>query len=347
MITKLPDGRWRCRTDAGYDHNGKRMQKQRIFRTKAEAEKWERNLKMHQGEVSSYRLADFFDDVYYPYVSEHTRPNTHQRYRYDFDRLIRKPLVGCRMEKVTPYMVQSLIDGLETFGAKRNAYVLLRQMFRKAVSWRIASSVPTDGCELPKHRRKPIEVIPAERMGEYLQAVEEYAPDILAGVCVSMMGARRSEVCALEWSDVALDEPVTVHIHRSLVAFRGETVVSDTKTEHSERTIVMPPVLGEILRERAGEGRVVGVCPDEYSKRWKKALEKAGLPYVALKNVRHSVGTALVESGAPLQAVQDLLGHDLVTTTSKFYLQKTATSFTVSAEVMTALLVHRNSQDSQ
>ena len=345
MITKLEDGRWRCRTDAGYDHNGRRIQKQRTFRTKAEAEKWERNLKMHQGEASSYRVADYFDDVYYPYVSEHTRPNTHKRYRCDFDRLIRKPLGGCRLEKVTPYMVQSLIDGLETYGAKRNAYVLLRQMYRKAVAWRMVSSVPTDGCELPKHRRKPIEVIPAGKMGDYLEAVRQYAPDILAGVCVSMMGARRSEVCALEWSDVSLGDPVTVHIHGSLVAFAGETVVSDTKTEHSERTIVMPQVLGEILRECAGEGRVVEVCPDQFSKRWRRAIEQAGLPYVALKNVRHSVGTALVESGTPIQAVQDLLGHDLVTTTSRFYLQKTESSFTVSAEVMTSLLVHKNSHD--
>ena len=338
MIVKLDDGRWRCRTDAGYDHNGRRIQKQKTFRTKAEAEKWERNLKMHQGEASSYRVADYFDDVYYPYISEHTRPNTHKRYRCDFDRLIRKPLGGCRLEKVTPYMVQSLIDGLETFGAKRNAYVLLRQMFRKAVAWRMVSSVPTDGCELPKHRRKPIEVIPAGRMGDYLEAVREFAPDILAGVCVSMMGARRSEVCALEWSDVSLGEPVTVHIHGSLVAFAGETVVSDTKTEHSERTLVMPEVLARILRDTAGEGPLIDMHPDTYSKRWLKVIAAAGLPRVTLKNVRHSVGTALVESGMSLHVVQDLLGHDLETTTSRYYVQQTEGSFVASAQAMDGLL---------
>ena len=338
MLSKLKDGRWRVRIDAGHDLDGRRIQKQKTFKTKAEAVKWERSMELRKGLVSSYRLSEFFDEVYFPYVTERTRPNTHLRYKADFDRLIRPTIGDNYLDNISPYMVQSLIDRQETFGAKRNIYTLLRQMFRRALAWRMVSSVPTDGVELPKHRRKPIEVIPTDRMGDYLQAVRRYAPEILPGVCVSMMGARRSEVCALEWSDVSLGDVVTVHIHRSLVAFDGESVVSDTKTEHSERTLVMPESLAGILRENAGEGRLGGLHPDTFSKTWKRALKEAGLPYVALKNVRHSVGTALVDSGTPLHVVQDLLGHDLETTTSRFYVQKTEGSFVTSAQVMEGLL---------
>ena len=344
MIYKLKDGRWRSRTEAGYDRDGKRIQKQRTFKTKAEAVRWERQMEAKRGAVCAYRLNEFFDDAYYPYAQERTRSITQLRYKADYDRLIRDTIGDNYLDNITPYMVQGLIDGLETYGAKRNAYTLLRQIFRRALAWRMVSSVPTDGVELPKHKRKPIEVIPADMMGDYLEAVREYAPEILPAICVSMMGARRSEVCALEWSDVSLGEPVTVHIHGSLTAYKGETALNDTKTEHSERTLVMPPVLGAILRDCAGEGRLVDMHPDNFSKTWEQAIKSAGLPRVTLKNVRHSVGTALVDSGAPINTVQDLLGHDLVTTTSRFYVQKTEGSFITAAKAMDGLFsVHENS----
>lgn len=338
MIQHLKNGRWRVRIEAGRDIDGRRIQKQRTFKTKAEAVRWERQMQLRSGVVSSYRLDEFFDELYFPFIKERTRPATHLRYKADYDRLIRPTIGRNYLENVTPYMVQGLIDKQASFGAKRNAYVLLRQMFRKALAWRMVSSVPTDGCELPKHRRKPIEVIPAGMMGEYLEAVEKYDPELLPAVCVSMMGARRSEVCALDWSDVSLSDPVTVHIHRSLVAFAGESVVSDTKTEHSARTLVMPEVLARILRDTAGEGPLIDLHPDTYSKRWLKAIAAARLPRVTLKNVRHSVGTALVESGMPLHVVQDLLGHDLETTTSRYYVQQTEGSFVASAQAMDGLL---------
>lgn len=197
-----------------------------------------------------------------------------------------------------------------------------------------------DKATMPVYRRKEIEVIQAADVPAYLDAVRTYEPHILAGVCVSLVGARRSEVCALDWEDVDLGEPVTVSIDKSLSVVNGEICVSGTKTARSRRVLVMPGYLGQILKERASTGPVVPVLPDAYSKAWRRAIRKAGLPDISLKNLRHSVGTMLVDSGLPITTVQDLLGHDLPTTTAKYYLQRTGVSFVQAAARLDDLISH-------
>ncbi len=52
---------------------------------------------------------------------------------------------------------------------------------------------------------------------------------------------------------------------------------------------------------------------------WRKALDRAGLPYVCPHTARHSVATNLVRSGIPIEQVSKMLGHASMVTTEKVY----------------------------
>lgn len=334
-MIKKKNGKWVSRIDLGYDQSGKRIQKQKTFPTKWQAEEWEEAMSAEKGEWYALTLSELWDGYYMPFASQRAREATTARYRDNFERLVRPNLGHRRVRDIGSLEIQHLIDSLETYGAKRNAYTTLRQCLRRARAWGVVDTVATDGVMLPEHRRKPIEVMEGERIAEYLEAVKEYAPEILAGICVSFLGARRSEVCALDWSDV---RDHRVHIHGSLVYVDGEAVESATKTEHSTRTLVVPETLWNIMEAKRETGKVVKVHPDNFSKMWLAAIEQAGLPRVTLKNLRHSVGTMLIDNGAALTDVQNLLGHDLPTTTAKFYLQRTEDSMVRAGEMLDSLL---------
>ena len=53
-------------------------------------------------------------------------------------------------------------------------------------------------------------------------------------------------------------------------------------------------------------------------RRWKRALEDAGLPYVTMRSARHFFSTHLAEAGAPEDARKAMMGHAKITTTAGY-----------------------------
>lgn len=341
MSVTKKDGKWVARTEVGSGQD--RIQKQKTFSTKREAEAWIREMQSKRDTFTKHTVATFWDNLYIPYIRDRVRPITFSRYAGEFDRLIRPVLGDYRLSELKAADIQRQLDRLESYGAKVNFFKDLRQMLRKARDWDMVQSVATDGCDLPDHRRKPIEIADPSMLPKYLEAVKRQNGDILAGVAVSMMGARRSEVCGVQWDDITFLEDGTaeVYIRRSVTMVDRERVVAPTKTQHSERVLIAPKWIADVLRhesmDRIDDTWIMPYTPDGYSKAWRKCVEASGLPWVSLKNLRHTVGTALVDSGCSLTDVQNWLGHDLPTTTAKFYLQRTQNSIRRASNILDGL----------
>ena len=60
--------------------------------------------------------------------------------------------------------------------------------------------------------------------------------------------------------------------------------------------------------------------PVRVNRAFKKALQKAALPEMQIKELRHSTGTILTALGIPASVIADILGHADTSTTTKYYI---------------------------
>ncbi len=54
---------------------------------------------------------------------------------------------------------------------------------------------------------------------------------------------------------------------------------------------------------------------------FQRARDRAGIPWIQLKDFRRELGIVIAESGQPLHVAQRQLGHSSIKTTEKFYAQ--------------------------
>lgn len=90
----------------------------------------------------------------------------------------------------------------------------------------------------------------------------------------------------------------------------GSIHLQDTKSG-KPRTVPLPPELNP-------KRFPFGMNYHSFEKHWRMARRLAGLPYIRFHDLRRSYGTWLLQGGADLAAVRDLLGHSSITMTSRY-----------------------------
>jgi integrase len=133
-------------------------------------------------------------------------------------------------------------------------------------------------------------------------------------------GLRQAELLALRRSDVDL---VAGHLVVRQSVTRG--IVTTPKNVKSRKIPVAPSVLTALKGHRHLRGKLVFCAGDgrmltkNESKRplW-RASRRAGLRQVGWQMLRHTVASYLVMRGAPLKAVQELLGHASMEMTMRY-----------------------------
>ena len=134
-------------------------------------------------------------------------------------------------------------------------------------------------------------------------------------------GARFGEAAAAQWTDLALDGDSPVfHIRRS-VSMR---VVGPTKTGKM-RDVPLTSELAAALKALPRDAPFVfslpgGTLPtpEATRNRLHRLCARAGIHAVGNHALRHTFATELTARGAPLRAVQDLLGHSTVQMTARY-----------------------------
>ncbi len=133
----------------------------------------------------------------------------------------------------------------------RGLHAVLRQCLEQAVTERLISYNPAANCKLPPKEKKEMQIIPPEKLGDYLRAAEEHG--VLPIFYLELTtGLRRGELLALLWTDLNIKEFSAGVIFRPSGSSRGSAFaqVPIAQAFHQSPRGDIPPLRQEIFRSQ-------------------------------------------------------------------------------------------------
>lgn len=229
-------------------------------------------------------------------------------------------------------------------------YRLLKQMLDKAVAWGYLNhnpckEIPKDEKPRPDYHHYPI--WQENELKKFLSIVEAL-PDKYHNVkyktmfyTAIMTGLRLGELTGLAWDSVDFTNHIITVVQSQKYLNAKINEISDPKTKSSVRKVYFDSYIEELLKlqKRYQEeylqstgyknpcgyvflsnhlryGKAVPVTPSSFRGWLKKLCKKHKLPTITVHSLRHMAATYALSHGAPITAVQSMLGHTNLQTTS-------------------------------
>jgi integrase/recombinase XerC len=222
-------------------------------------------------------------------------------------------------------VVRSWLAKRRTFGASRASLARHAAAARTFSAWaHRAGLLATDvaaGLATPKpHRRLP-DVLRPDQAGALVAAPgEEASPSLLRDRVVLELlyatGTRVGELCGLDLDDVDRDRRLVRVFGKGAkeraVPYGGPAAVALDDWLRLGRPALEGPHSGAALLLGLRGGRV---NPTVVRRLVTHHARMAGLPATSPHHLRHSAATHLLEGGADLRSVQELLGHSSLAST--------------------------------
>ncbi len=206
----------------------------------------------------------------------------------------------------------------------------LRSFHRFLVAEQIATEDPTAGISAPRTGRKLPSVLTLRQVERLLAAVTgERPPELRDRAILEVLygcGVRVSELCGLDSADLDF-RVATLRVHgkgskQRLIPIGAPALTAlDGYLERGRGELAGRRATAALFLNQRG-GRLSRVSVWSLLKRYSRA---AGLGVnVAPHTLRHSYATHLLEGGADLRVVQELLGHaDIATTEIYTHIDRT------------------------
>ena len=364
-IRKRKDGRWEGRYTAGVDpETGKPIAKSVLARTQRECkEKLQKAMeeleKIDITKRRDYTVGEWAQLWYENYTRPSVRASTAAYYKNYIDQHIVPRIGDIKLTALTTLQIQKFYNETKVHGRVqryekmddlslsnktiRGLHTMLRQCLEQAVTERLIPHNPANGCRLPKKEKKKMQIIPPEKIRDYLKAAEEWGVLPMFYLELST-GLRRGELVALLWSDLNL-QTKTLTVSKSVSRGKGELVVTEPKTENSVREIYLSDEAIRLLVEDRKNHPFSPYMfpspitremyhPDSIVNLHKIILKDAGLPHIRFHDLRHSCASLLLANGVPLKQIQDWLGHSDFSTTANIYAHLDYSSKLSSAQAM-------------
>ncbi|RKZ31777.1 site-specific tyrosine recombinase XerD [bacterium] len=239
----------------------------------------------------------------------------------------KKELTG--IEEVTPGIIAGYLRNLTDIGLSTRTVTRkmssIRGLFRYMLQEGILDSDPAEGLELPKLPQPLPDIISVEQVEAILNAVDLTHPRGLGirdrAIIETLYGtgARESELLRMETGDV-FDDIGFVRLFgkgkkERLVPINDSALHWIGRYRRDVRPGLMRDKRTPVLFLNARGGKLSRMGLYKIVNRW---CEAAGLSDVHPHTFRHAFATHLIEGGADLRAVQEMLGHADISTTQVY-----------------------------
>lgn len=217
--------------------------------------------------------------------------------------------------KIENYKARKLASGLSP-KTVNNHLTVLRRLLSLAVEWEQLDHLPP--FKWLKVPDPEFDFLDFEEAGRLVAAADEaWRPMILVGL---KAGLRLGELIALRWEDVDL---VAGRLMVRRAVARG--IIGTPKSGRSREI----PTSDELLRALKGHRHLRGelvfcdadgrlLTKEECKHPLWRACKRAGLRLLGWHALRHTFASHLVMRGAPIKAVQEMLGHATIEMTMRY-----------------------------
>lgn len=309
-------------------------------------------------EAARMTLSEFILDEWLPVTRAQCKPTTVANYEV-WHRAYVQPHIGATpLRNVTSGMLLRLFTLLGERGGRggkplskstvHHVHVLLSSVFGYAVETGHLRANPSKAmAKRAKPKQAKIDPdklrhwTPAEAERFLASAVDDrqYALYVVA----LNLGLRRGELAGLRWTDVAIDrtdEP-TLFVGHQRVTVGYAVQEASPKTEESVRRLELDQPVVTVLkahRTRQIEERLAWGAswsndgnwvfteengspshPQTIAGRFQSSAKRAGVPWIGLHGMRHTMAVLALAAGVPLKVVSERLGHTSTAFTADLY----------------------------
>ncbi|MBM6815143.1 site-specific tyrosine recombinase [Thermophilibacter provencensis] len=230
-------------------------------------------------------------------------------------------------EDVTRQLIEEHVGALVDVGlapsSVERAVSAIKGLHRFMVADELCSAFPTADLPLPAKPARLPDVISVEAAARLLDQPFPQTPSGLRDRAILETlygcGLRASELCGLDLRSVVLDEAL-LRVHG-----KGgkERVVPVMGTAAAALSAYLEQGRGELVGRRPTQAVFLNVRGGRLSRQSVHAIVErygrvAGIEGLHPHTLRHSYATHLLEGGADLRAVQELLGHANIATTQLY-----------------------------
>lgn len=350
---------WRATITLGRGIDGKLIRKQFYGKTKLEVLKKVDEFKIKNTLGLSTKddkltVQEWIKTWLEEYKMNDCRPSTMERYLGIYNNYIENTNLGIiKLKDLKPLTLQNYYNDLvkkknKTPDTIKVINKVLSGGMKQAQKEQLIINNPCLAVTLPKIKNKnEVMTFTLEEQKLFLNELEGNRDKCIFSLALGS-GLRLGELLGLKWNDIDF-ESREIKVSRSIKRVKCFDENSTTKTKiieqlpktkYSERTIPLPKVIinelkrhkNIIAKERLKAGEIYIdndlVFPNEMggyidarnlSKRYKRVLRKANIPYRKFHALRHTYATRLFENGVSLKVVQVLLGHSSMEITANIY----------------------------
>ncbi len=289
-----------------------------------------------------YLLKDLLIDWLDVYSYKLSR-NTYNGYCVNVYKHIIPNIGHIKVSELEPLDIEFMYRDLISSGLSSTTVLYVHNTLRSCFTFSFKKRMISDNImnyvDSPKKRNFKPNVLTADEISSLL-TVSKDLPVFLPIVLALFLGLRRGEVLGLKWSDVDFNNK-SIAIQRTLTRYKNdEYVLSDVKTSNSERVLLLPDSVLDILKfenNRCLHIRKVifGYNPNDLiitdakgdffspnvlDNNFKFVLSKAGITKrIRFHDLRHTNATLLLKNNIPAKIVSSMLGHSSVGITLDIY----------------------------
>lgn len=303
------------------DWQGVRHKKnKRGFKTKAEAEEWERNFRQQQRKDLDINFENFVE-IYFSDVENRLRESTIKNKRYVFDL------------KVTPYFKKKKMCEIKTSDIRAWQNELIKQgyapTYLKSINNQLAAlfnyavryyDLKDNPCRkagsIGKSKADDMEFWTKQEFKQFLPSMDKKPEARMAFMLLYWTGMRIGELLALTRSDFDFEKQ-TVRINKTYHRMKKQDIITSPKTAKSNRIVVMPEFLCEEMQDYfqmyyslAPDQRIFPFSKSYLKHEMERGCKATGIPVIRIHDLRHSHVSLLIHMGFTALAIGNRVGHE-------------------------------------